>query len=177
MMYLRVLIIVAMFDWALVVALAPALLGLAVLGLSLAGLWSWVGAAPAAASSPSEAPANPLELMVALVFATMFVVVSVASAWVRTRFGAGGIYGLAAVVGVTDINPFVLSIASGGAAPLPLRNEAAAILIAVSSNNILQAVYAAGLAGARAALVPAAALLLLAVTGGGIAWWTAAAGP
>ena len=42
-MYLRMLIIVAMFNRALAIALAPALLGLAVFGLVLAGLWYWLG--------------------------------------------------------------------------------------------------------------------------------------
>ena len=49
----------------------------------------------------------------------------------------------------------------------------AAIFIAAASNNILQAVYATGFAGARAAVAPAGALALLALAGGGIAWWTA----
>jgi Domain of unknown function (DUF4010) len=92
---------------------------------------------------------------------------------VRSRFGEVGIYGLAAIVGITDINPFVLSISSGGAAPLPLRGEAAAILIAASSNNILQATYTNALASFRAAIPPTAALALLALGGAGVAWWIA----
>jgi uncharacterized membrane protein (DUF4010 family) len=172
-MYLRVLIIIAIFDWTLAAVLAPALIALAAFGLILAGVC--YGAGRAARGSPSAArePANPLELTAALVFATLFVVVSVASAWVRSRFGEAGVYGLAAIVGVTDINPFVLSIASGGAAPLSVDAAAAAILIATSSNNLLQATYATGFAGGRAAIAPAAALVLLALAGAGLAWWTA----
>jgi len=172
-MYLRVLIIVAMFNWPLAAALAPALLGLALFGLILAGLWRWAGAAPTGDPAAAEIPGNPLELTVALVFAVLFVVVSLASTWVRSRFGEVGIYGLAAIVGITDINPFVLSISSGGAARLPLRGEAAAILIAASSNNILQATYTNALASFRAAIPPTAALALLALGGAGVAWWIA----
>jgi uncharacterized membrane protein (DUF4010 family) len=172
-MYIRVLVIVAMFNWTLAAALAPALLGLAFFGLALSGLWHWASTEANGDRSAAETPRNPLELSVALVFAAMFVIVSLASTWVRSRFGAVGIYGLAAIVGVTDINPFVLSISSGGTASLPIPNEVAAILIAASSNNLLQAAYAAGLAGFRAATAPGIALALLALGGAGTAWWIA----
>src|SRR5579864_675661 len=86
-MYLRMLIIVAMFDWPLALALAPVLLGLAGLGGILAGLWYWIGARRVATSAVTDAPANPLELTAALVFAALFVVISLASAWVSRQFG------------------------------------------------------------------------------------------
>jgi uncharacterized membrane protein (DUF4010 family) len=172
-MYLRMLIIVAIFNQALAIALAPALVALALFGLILAGLWYRMSRVPSGSPSAAEAPANPLELSAALIFAALFVVVSLAAAWVRGKFGATGLYGLAAIVGFTDIDPFVLSLASGGAAPLPVSTAVAAILIAASSNNILKAIYTAGFAGARAALPPAAALALLAFAGAGIAWRTA----
>jgi uncharacterized membrane protein (DUF4010 family) len=170
-MYLRMLIIVAMFDWPLAIALAPALIGLAVLGGILAGLWYWIGAKQAVAGAATDRPANPLELTAALIFAVLFVVVSLASAWVRVRFGSAGLYGLAAIVGATDIDPFVLSIASGGSEPLPNTVAVAAILIAAGSNNVLKAIYAAGFAGLRLAAAPAGALVILALAGCGFAWW------
>ena len=46
-----------------------------------------------------------------------------------------GIYLLATIVGVTDIDPFVLSIAQGGVAGLDRMATATAILVAASSNN------------------------------------------
>ena len=172
-MYLRMLIIVALFNQALAIALAPALLGLAASGLVLAGLWHQLRAVPAATKPAGAAPANPLELTAALVFAALFVAVSLASGWVRSRFGEAGLYGLAAIVGTADIDPFVLSVASGGDAPLPTAAAVAAVLFAASSNNILKAVYTAGFVGGRAAIAPASALVLLAFAGGGVGWWFA----
>jgi uncharacterized membrane protein (DUF4010 family) len=93
---------------------------------------------------------------------------------VRGEFGERGLYLLAAIVGLTDIDPFVLSVAAGGTQFLPIGGAAAAILIAASSNNVLKAAYAAGFAGVRTAAIPAAALVLLAL-GGGIAAWRAGA--
>ena len=87
----------------------------------------------------------------------------------KTQFGASGIYGLAAIVGVTDIDPFVLNLAQGGTTGMSVNALAAAILIAASSNNILKALYAAFFAGGRATAVSAAVLVLLAVAGCAIA--------
>jgi len=172
-MYVRMLIIVAMFDRALAIALAPALLGLAAFGLVLAAIWYRLSAAPTGAAPEAEPPRNPLELATAFVFAALFVLVSLASTWVRGQFGEAGLYGLAAIVGFTDIDPFVLSIAEGSGAPLPVAAAAGAILIAAASNNILKAIYTAGFGGGRNAIPPAAALTVLAVAGGGAAWWIA----
>jgi uncharacterized membrane protein (DUF4010 family) len=172
-MYVRLLVIVAMFDLPLARALAPPLLMLAVVGLALAGLWYRAGAAPVAAQDAANPPANPLELSAAFVFAVLFVAVSLASAWARTEFGESGLFGLAAIVGASDIDPFVLSIATGGAAPLATSAGAAAILVATASNNLMKAGYAVGFAGGRAAAAPAAVLALLALGGAGAAWWIA----
>jgi len=172
-MYLRILIVVALFDRPLAIALAPTLLALAACGLAFAGLWRWLGPTPSGPASTDEMPRNPLELNAALIFAALFVIVSVVTALVRAKFGDTGLYALAGVVGFSDIDPFVLSIASGGEAPLPKAAAVAAVLVAASSNNVLKAVYTTGFAGARRALPPAGALVLLAAGGAGAAWWTA----
>lgn len=172
-MYLRLLIIVGLFNEPLALALAPAMLGLAMAGLALAALW-WFATCGTGTAAPAEgAPANPLELAPALIFAALFVAVSLAAAWVKVRFGATGVFALAGIVGLTDIDPFVLSIASGGAAQLSGGAAAAAVLIATSSNNVLKAAYTAGFAGLRAALPAAGGLMLLALGGAVAAWWIA----
>jgi uncharacterized membrane protein (DUF4010 family) len=169
-MYLRLLVIMAVFNQALAITLAPPLLALAGLGAAMAAVLYRRGAAAAAAAG--EKPlANPLELTAAFVFAALFVVVSLLSTWVKGAFGSAGIYALAAIVGVSDIDPFVLSIAEGGAAQLPVPAAAVAILFASSSNNLLKAAYTIGFAGWRASLLPAGALAILALGGVGAAIW------
>jgi uncharacterized membrane protein (DUF4010 family) len=81
--------------------------------------------------------------------------------------GHSGVYSLAAVIGITDIDPFVLNLAQGGTLGVPGDAIASAILIAASSNNLLKAVYAASFAGGRATMPSVAALVVLAL--GGIA--------
>jgi uncharacterized membrane protein (DUF4010 family) len=169
-MYVRLLVIMAVFNRPLALMLAPPLLALAGLGAAMGFAWYRSGGkAPAAAGD--KPLANPLELTAALVFAVLFVVVSLLSTWVKGEFGSGGIYALAAIVGVADIDPFVLSIAEGGTQELPVAAAAVAILIASGSNNLLKAAYVMGFAGFRVSLAPAAALTLLTLLGGGAAIW------
>ena len=73
---------------------------------------------------------------------------------------------LAAIVGVGDIDPFVLSLAQGGGAELAPRDVVAAVLIATSSNNLLKAAYCVAFAGWRVTYAPALALVALSVAGG-----------
>ena len=108
---------------------------------------------------------NPLELVPAAIFAVLFIAVSFVSNWAKAELGTSGIYTLAAIVGVTDIDPFVLNLAQGGTTGMSNSALAAAILIAASSNNILKALYAAVFAGGRATIFSAAVLVLLAVAG------------
>ena len=61
---------------------------------------------------------------------------------VREYLGQVGLYSLAAIMGVTDVDPFILGLAQGGAGATPLRLAAAAIVIAAASNNVVKAIYA-----------------------------------
>jgi uncharacterized membrane protein (DUF4010 family) len=170
LMFPRVLVVVGVFNPPLALALAPGLLTLSTAGLGLAFLqYRRHGARSDPGGESASEERNPLELSAAAVFAVLFVVISIASSWVKARFGAVGIDVLAAVVGITDIDPFVLSLAQGVAAPLPVNAAAAAVLIATASNNLLKAAYAAGFVGLRASLPAVGVLVLLALGAVGIA--------
>ncbi|MCA9171855.1 MAG: DUF4010 domain-containing protein, partial [Planctomycetales bacterium] len=174
LMYLRLGAVVAIFNLPLALRLSLPLAMLAAAGGGLATACLWFGRrveqGEHAAGPP---PGNPLELTAALIFAVLFVGVSAASTWVKRQFGHAGIYWLAAIVGVTDIDPFVLSVAQGGVAGLDQSDTAIAILIAASSNNALKAIYSIVFAGWQRSMGVVAALLALTVLGGGVAAWLA----
>ncbi len=163
LMYLRLCVVVAIFNLDLAMALSPYMVGLFLAGLMLAWVCSRNGVNQEEGAIAMQT--NPLELSAALLFAFLFVVISLASTWVNGEFGQSGIYWLASIVGVTDIDPFVLSLAQGGAGGAGQPLLEAAILIAASSNNILKAAYAAMFMGVRASLPAAASLVLLSLAG------------
>ena len=109
-------------------------------------------------------------ILPAAIFALLFVAVSLITVLVKAQLGISGIYALAAIVGVSDVDPFVLNLAQGGVAGMENVALAAAILIAASSNNVLKAAYAAGFAGGKATAASAAALIALAVGGAAAAY-------
>jgi uncharacterized membrane protein (DUF4010 family) len=163
-MYLRVLVIVSVFNLPLAKELAPALAGLGIAGL-VVGIVQYRYAAPSRKSGGDRAPTeqrNPLELGTAAIFTGLFVVISLVSTWVGAEFGRSGILALAAVVGIADIDPFVLNLAQGGVADLSPSVAAAAILVATASNNLLKATYAAVFAGWRLSFPAVASLTSLA---------------
>ena len=168
-MYLRILVIVAVFNLALARRLAAPLLGLSAFALVIAALQ--YRARPSLPEDRHRLPVsqNPLELGAATIFAILFVATAVLSAWVTGAFGTPGVYSLAAIIGVTDIDPFVLNLAQGGTSGVSGGAIAAAILIAASSNDLLKAVYAVAFGGRRMAVSSAAVLVALALAGIGLA--------
>ncbi len=168
-MYLRIAAVIAFLNPPLALLLLPAMAICFALAAAISG-WRWLRRARDAAPAASKLPAaNPLQLGTAAAFAALFVILAVASAWVSREFGARGIYSLAAITGLTDIDPFVLSLAQGGVAGMSAGAVAAAILVAASSNNVLKACYAIAFGGRKAARPAALALFLLAAVGLGLA--------
>ena len=163
-MYVRLGVVIALFDMHIALTLAPALVVLAAIGAALA-IYEW--RRPRARSAKTNLvvlPKNPLQIPAALIFAALIVVISVISAWVRGAFGESGILVLSAVVGATDIDPFVLNIAQGGIGGMSVASLCAAVLIAAASNNVAKAAYAIGFGG-MAGRRPAVMLLALALLG------------
>jgi uncharacterized membrane protein (DUF4010 family) len=172
-MYLRILAVIAIFNLVLARQLALSLGGLSLAAFLICALqYRHLKPAPdelKAPTTPAPVSRNPLELGPAVVFALLFVVVSLVSSWATTEFGATGIYSLAAIVGVSDIDPFVLNLAQGGITDVTNTALTAAVLIAASSNNILKAIYAVSFGGGKATATSAAVLVGLACAGAAIA--------
>ena len=165
-MYVRLLVIASIFDAAIGAKLAVPALALAATGFAIA-LSFWLRADRR--QPDVSIPANPLQLGTAVIFAILMVVFSEVTAWATTHLGSAGVLSLAAVVGFTDIDPFVLGLAQSHAAVAALAT--AAILIASSSNDVLKSIYAAIFSRSRDSARPIVALLILACGGIVAAWF------
>jgi len=149
-MYLRILGLVVLFNLALARALAPAFTVLAVLGVL--GGWLWhrrPDELEAMEATPSQAT-NPLELGTAFLFAFLFVLILVATHLALAYLGRGGIYSLAAIMGVTDVDPFIMGMTHEAGTSTSLQVAAIGILLATSCNNLIKGCYAYSFARNRA---------------------------
>lgn len=121
-------------------------------------------------AEPPE-PENPAELKSALVFGALYAVVVLAVAFARDRFGTAGLYTVAVISGLTDVDAITLStarLAAGGG--LDPDTGWRAILLASLSNMIFKAGIVATL-GSRALLGRITLLFGLALAGGGLILW------
>jgi uncharacterized membrane protein (DUF4010 family) len=141
-MYLRLAGLVALFNRGLMKTLGPAFVILA--GLGAAGGWLWSRRPDAASGEVRREfePKNPLELRSALLFALLFVAMLVATHVAVTYLGRAGVYGLAAVMGVTDVDPFIMGMTQAAGSLTPLKVASAGIVIAAASNNVVKGIYA-----------------------------------
>ena len=90
-------------------------------------------------AAPVQPSHNPFEIKPALVFAFLFLVLSVGTTFVKVIYGDKGLLTLSAVIGITDIDPFILSLISHAKS---LENLVVpAVLIAMMSNTIVKGVY------------------------------------
>ena len=169
-MYLRVLVVVVVFNIPLAVRLSIPILALCLSALVAGTVRYWTRGNKVPLKAAAPAPANPLALSTAAAFAALFVLISIATSWIRAHFGAGGVYTLAGIVGVADVDPFVLNLAEKGTEDVTAVMATTAIILATSSNNLLKAAYVLFIAGRRRGFMPAAALVLLSLAGAGIAY-------
>jgi uncharacterized membrane protein (DUF4010 family) len=140
--YLRLGVLVALFNRNLMAALGPPFLALAGLGMGAGWLWTRAPAAKSKAEAEGSEPKNPLELSAAFLFALVFVAILVITHVVIDALGKAGVYTLAGLVGVTDVTPFVMGMTQSAGQTTAIAVASVAILISAASNNIVKAIYA-----------------------------------
>ena len=64
-----------------------------------------------------------------------------------TYLGNGGVNTLAAIMGVSDVDPFIMGLTQAAGTLTPVKVAAGAILIAAASNNVVKGIYAYSLVG------------------------------
>jgi uncharacterized membrane protein (DUF4010 family) len=164
-MYLRLAALVALFNRRLLATLAPAFLVLA--GIAILAGWFWSRKRDDSTSEVHREfePHNPLELLTAFLFALFFLAMLVATQLAVTYLGRAGVDTLAAIMGVTDVDPFIMGMTQAAGTVTPLKVAAVAVLIAAASNNLMKGIYAYSLADRRTGRQSLYFLVALAVLG------------
>lgn len=134
-MYLRILALVWIVSPTYGMALSWKLPGLCAIGVLFA-LTARVGTEKGHDSMSSLQ--NPFEIGPAMIFAGFFALFTIATTFVRSLFGASGLLVLALIVGLVDIDPFILSVSRSSVLDSTLIS---AIILAMLSNTIAKGLY------------------------------------
>jgi len=141
-MYLRLAGLVTLFNRNLITMLGVPFLVLAGAGVAAGWIWTRIPEAGAGPVGREFEPKNPLELRAAFLFAALFLGMLVATHLVVTYLGKAGVYSLAALMGVTDVDPFIMGMTQAAGTSTALTVAASAILMAAASNNLVKGIYA-----------------------------------
>lgn len=165
MMYLRLALLLALFNHGLLRLLWLPFLALAAIALVVGWLWSRIPDQVSQDIIRKFDPRNPLELRSALMFAVLFVGMVVITHLAIVYLGAKGVYGLGAIMGLSDVDPFILGITQSAGQDASLTVGAVGIVIAATSNNVIKGCYAYGFADRRTGVQSLSLLLGLALAG------------
>ena len=163
-MYLRLLALLGIFNRPLLHRLGlPFLL---LVAAALGGGWLWTRMQDQGGTKTEQTlqPKNPLEMSAALLFAALFVGMLFITHLALLHLGRQGLFTVAGVMGVTDVDPFILSLAASGSTT-PLTLAGGAIVIAAASNNLVKGAYAYGFGDRRTGTRALALLTALALLG------------
>ncbi len=136
-MYLRIMVLI----WFIRPEFLP-FIWWKLIALSVIGLFLSIGHSKSFSGTESsymQTLKNPFELKPALIFATLFVILSAGTVLVTRFYGEAGLITLAAAVGVTDIDPFILSIVNRAESVQVIA--VTAILVSMMSNTIVKGIY------------------------------------
>ena len=147
MMYLRILFLAFIFNGSVGQLLAIPFAAMFIVSFILSKLNS--------AKNPENIPENnsgnntttaknPLQFKTAAILGILFVDFALITDFVLKTYGSAGVTNLAFIVGVTDIDPFLLNILQDKAG-IGQMTIALAIINATNSNNLLKMMYAISL--------------------------------
>ena len=147
MMYLRILFLAFIFNGPVAKLLTFPFLAMFLVSFILSRLSSKIKSDRLADPNPENNLAstkNPLEFKTAAIFGILFVVFALITDFVMKTYGSTGITSLAYMVGITDIDPFLLNLLQQKDG-IGQMTVVLAIINATNSNNLLKMIYAISL--------------------------------
>jgi uncharacterized membrane protein (DUF4010 family) len=165
-MYLRLAILVGIFNRQLLHLLLVPFIVLAVAAAITGLLWSRRPDGLDEKLQRQYQHGNPLELRAAFFFAGIFLLILIVTKLTFSYLGDRGAYVLGIIIGFADVDPFIMSMTQAAGFSTPLAVSAGAIILAAASNNFAKGIYAYFFAKrGRAGLESFILLFLLSIAG------------
>ena len=148
LMYFRLAGLVSIFNWSLARLLILPFVALGLIFCAVGGGWIYYEKKKASRGNSVQIDnKNPLELKSALVFALLFTLMGTLTVFTLKYLGSVGMYGLSFLTGLTDVDPFVMSLTQSAGAAVAEQTAVKGIIIAAASNNLMKGIYVAILGG------------------------------
>ncbi|MGD8998985.1 MAG: MgtC/SapB family protein [Granulosicoccaceae bacterium] len=165
-MYPRILIEVGVVNRAMLPELLLPMLVMTVITYAGAA-WTWQHRH--SSTLVSEVPLrNPMELGMAIRFGLLLVAVILLVNFLHDRYGQSGVYVLAIISGLFDVDAITLSLARLAKTELASAHASLAIVMAAISNSVVKALFVISIAGRRlgtlVALIMGIAIIAVLVT-------------
>jgi len=144
MMYLRIFLLAFFFNKDVAMKLLPGFAVLIVVSLLIILYFLKVRKGEMVKEKEKldvQTHQNPLEFKTAALFGGLFVVFALVTGYVIKQYGGHGVSVLSFVVGVTDIDPFIINLFQGKW-DISIGIITVAVLNAITSNNALKMIYA-----------------------------------
>ena len=142
MMYIRILILAWIFNKEVAIRLLPYFAGFILVSAVLIAWFQIRNKSVSNETFKVNNVHNPLEFKTALIFGLLFGFFAVLTNAVVTNYGNIGVNILSFIVGVTDIDPYILNLFQHSGGTLQASTIVSATIIATASNNLIKMIYA-----------------------------------
>lgn len=152
MMYFKIMLLLGIFNKGLMMQYWYLFAIMIAVSACVAGFFYWRmrknKVMDAAIDQVEEEEKNPLEFKVAILFAFLFIAFTLVTHYALIYFGDSGLRILSIIVGVTDINPFIINLFQSQHAVEPSLLILAAFQ-AIISNNVVKLGYGTFFSGKK----------------------------
>jgi uncharacterized membrane protein (DUF4010 family) len=142
MMYLRILLLAWIFNAEVALKLLPFFLAFALISFAISAIIQMKNNSVAAEEFKINEVQNPLEFKTALIFGLLFGFFTILTKFVVNNYGDMGVNIFSFIVGVTDIDPYILNLFQRAGGNLGINTIVSATVIAAASNNFIKMIYA-----------------------------------
>ncbi len=140
-MYIRILLLAVIFNHAIAMMILPYFLILIILAAVIGIVYSKEKSTAPDQPIP-ESDTNPLEFKAAIVFGLLFTLFGILTKFILENYGSLGIGILSFIVGITDIDPYILSLFQDSSHTISQNIIVMATIVATASNNLMKMIYA-----------------------------------